>query len=148
MGRGSGFFLGLLGLILPGSILYLQWDNFTELYMEGLFYFVGYYLSGQETELWWISNDWLKPKCWGGNIGLSLYLATFALTVLGLLVILKSARGGSILFLLAGVASLGGMIAVFSNIDSSLQITNLTTNYPIPIGAIFLLLAGFVGRRD
>ncbi len=142
MGRGAGIFLGLLGLILPGFVLYLDSVE-TILFGQGFFYSLIYALDGAETNLQWISSDWLKPAIWGGDIEFYVYLASFALAVLGLLVMLGSSKGGAILFLLAGLATLGLTILTYSDYN-----VGTITVYPIPIGAIFLLLAGIVGARD
>jgi len=142
MGRGAGIILGLMGLILPGFLLYKQ-STETILFGQGFFYKLIYALEGSETSLSWISNDWLKPAIWGGDIEFYVYLASFALAVLGLLVMLGSSKGGAILFLLAGLATLGLTILTYS-----IHNVGTITVYPIPVGAILLLLAGIVGVRD
>lgn len=153
MGRNAGFFLGLLGLILPGYLFYMQYQRFsatnTFLIAQGFFYTLGYLrdpTGGDEIYLRWISSEWLTPENWGGNTEFYLYLASFALAVLGLLVILGSGRGGAFSFLLAGLANLGLLLLVYSNL---VDYSSLATRpYPIPVGAIFLLLACIVGMRD
>ncbi len=160
MGRGSGIILGLLGVLLPGYLLYVTWDflgmTITGFLCQGFFY--GFNLARNpsgttETTLRWIHEDpiqFWKPEYWGdpGNLELYLYLAGFALAVLGLILMLGGgAKGGAYLFLLAGLVNLGLMIVIYNNLEAVFQLPNIS-GYPIPVGSIFLILAGLVGRNE
>ena len=153
MGRGAGFFLGLLGIIVPGFLFYIKWEFlvvFTSMIFQGFFYRFFYTSSASgetSTELILFDNEWLQPEPWGGNTEFYLYLAGFALAVLGIIVILASTRGGAFLLVLAGLANLGLMILMYSNIEAIFELSGVS-GYPIPVGAIILILAGFFGMRD
>lgn len=152
MGRTASGTLGVLGIILPGYLLYLKYKLFgtitTSLVFHGFIYRFSYRIRPSvTTTLWWIDGEWLKPEWWGGNTELYCYLASFGLAVLGLLVFLGNPKGGSYLFLLAGLVNIGLLLLVYSNIEEFFQLPN-AAGYPIPVGAIFLLLAGLLGRRD
>ena len=54
---------------------------------------------------------------------------------------------GAYLFLLAGLVNLGLMILVYNNLEAFFLLPNIS-GYPIPVGSIFLILAGLVGRND
>ena len=147
MERGTGFRFGLLGLLLPGFFLYLTDGTITALFFQGFFYDFLYKKDpgGSETRIHWMTSKWLKSDFFLSPIEFYLYLAGFALAVLGLIVILGSVRGGSFLFLLAGFANVGLMLLhypVLENISGHLSIS------PIPLGAMVLLLAGFIGLKD
>ena len=138
MGRRGGFVLGLLGFILPGYIDYIS-NGPMELSCQGLFYKL-LYGSAIETKYELISQDWLTQTYWTVNTVFYLYLASLALAILGIIVILGSDRIGAILLLLAGIVSLGWLAISYTN--------NILSGYPIPVGAILLILAGLIGMRD
>jgi len=153
VGRGAGFFLGFLGLILPGFLFYMTYETIegaaSLLSFQGFFYALHYLIDpfgGYRIRLKWISSEWLTSGHWGGNAEFYLYLAHFDLVVLGLLVILGSARGGTFLFLLGGLANLGLLLLGYSNLENVYSLA--ARPYLIPVEAILLLLAGLVGMRD
>lgn len=154
MGRGSGFILGLLGIVLPGYLFYITYESIlgtiTLLSNQGFFYLFGYvrFPNGRtETELEVINRDWFSANHWGGNTEFYLYLASFALAVFALIVILGSDGVGSFLFLIAGLLNLALLVVTYNNMEAIFQVPVLS-GYPIPVGSIFLLLAGLFGRRD
>ncbi|MFQ6126764.1 MAG: hypothetical protein ACE5R6_19470 [Candidatus Heimdallarchaeota archaeon] len=138
MGRSGGFVLGLLGIILPGYIDYIS-NGAMELACQGLFYKL-LYGSAIETKFELISGDWITQAYWPANTVFYLYLASLALAILGIIVILGSERTGGILLLLAGIVSLGWLGISYTN--------NILSGYPIPVGSILLILAGLIGMRD
>jgi len=150
MGRSSGLTLGLLGIILPGYLLYVKvklLGGIESITGQGFLYRLVYSITQKKTTLNWISGDWLKPQHWGGNTELYIFLASFGLAVLGFLVFLGNSKGGAYLLILAGLANLGLLLLRYSNIEEIFQLPG-ATGYPIPVGAIFLLLAGLLGSRD
>jgi len=138
MGRGSGFILGLLGIIVPGY-LDIASNGAMELEGQGLFYKL-IYGSAIETKFELISGDWITQAYWTVNMVYYLYLASLGLAILGIIVLLGSERVGGILLLLAGLVSLGWLAISFTN--------DLLVGTPIPVGAILLIIAGLVGMRD
>ncbi len=138
MGRTGGFILGLLGIILPGYIDYIS-NGAMELSSQGLFYKL-LYGSAIETKFELISQDWITETYWTVNTVFYLYLASLALAILGIIVILASDRTGSILLLLAGIVSLGWLAISYTE--------NIVIGIPIPIGSILLILAGLIGMRE
>jgi len=177
MGRRAGFVLGLLGFLLPGYLFYIIAEvifrNITILYIQGLFYFFRYerFPNGRtETELELITRDWFSADKWGSNTEFYLYLASFTLALLGLIVVIfRHENGGALFILLAGILSLALMSIQSSTPLEFLAILTLrcnpvvglglytkfwliqyipTTIYPIPVGAIFLILSGFFGRKS
>ena len=125
MGRGSGIILGLLGVLLPGYLFYVTWDIFgltlTGFLSQGFFYKFNLERApggSNETNLEWITRDWIKPETWGdpGNLELYLYLGSFALAVLGLILMLGGGtKGGAYLFILAGLVNIGLLIINYTN---------------------------------
>lgn len=138
MGRTGGFILGLLGVILPGYIDYIS-NGAMELSCQGLFYKL-LYGSAIETKFELISQDWITEAYWTVNTVFYLYLASLALAILGIIVILGSERIGAILLILAGIVSLGWLAISYTD--------NILIGIPIPIGSILLILAGLIGMRD
>jgi len=143
MGRASVFRLGLLGLILPGFIIYLSDGTITVFFFQGFFY---NYISnsGGGSGFHWLTTSWFQSNYFGSSLALYLYLASFALAVLGLIVVIGSTYRGGILFFLAGLANLGFMLLftpVIENISGPLSI------FPLPVGAAVLLLTGFIGIK-
>ena len=138
MGRTGGFILGLLGVILPGYIDYIS-NGAMELSCQGLFYKL-LYGSAIETKYELISQDWITEAYWTVNTVFYLYLASLALAILGIIVILANDRIGAIILLLAGIVSLGWLALSYTN--------NIVTGIPIPVGSILLILAGLIGMRD
>lgn len=153
MGRGSAIVLGLLGLILPGFFFYLKWEflvTATIYIFQGFFYRFTYTqptTGDAQTTLDWISQEWLKPEPWGGDIEFYLYLASFGLAVLGFIVLLANTRAGGFLLLLGGLVNLGLLFLMYSNIEAILELTGIS-GYPIPVGAIILIIAGIIGMRE
>jgi hypothetical protein len=146
MGRSDGFRFGLLGLILPGFLLYISDGTTTVLFFQGFFYDFLYHLSsGNSSVLNWISSNWFQTDFFETSLISYLYLASFALTILGLVIILINAKGGSLIFLLAGLSDLGLMLLHSPAIEG---FTGSLSIFPLPIGAAILLLAAFVGYRD
>ena len=147
MGRRDGFRFGLLGLLLPGFFLYMTDGTTTALFFQGFFYDFLYKRSpgGSETGYHWMTSTWLKSDFFRSPLAFYLYLAGFALVVLGLIVILGSARGGSFLLLLAGLANLGLMLLHYPVIE---DLSGTLSIFPLPVGAAVLLLAAFIGLRD
>ena len=95
MGRASVFRLGLLGLLLPGFFLYVSDDSNSVLFFQGFFY--DYISGGSGSGLHWFTTSWFQSNYFGSQFGLYLYLASFALAVLGLIVVLGSTKNGGIL---------------------------------------------------
>jgi len=155
MGRGAGFFLGVLGLILPGFLFYIPYETIegpASLFsFQGFFYAVQYSrdpLRGDSIHLQWINREWVTATHWGGNLVFYLYLASLALVVLSLFVIWGSVRGGVLLLLVAGLANLGLLLIMYSNLEKIYIYSLVGRPYPIPVGAILLLLAGLVAMRE
>ena len=138
MGRTGGFILGLLGVILPGYVDYIS-NGAMELSFQGLFYKL-LYGSAIETKYELISQDWITEAYWTVNTVFYLYLASLALAILGIFVILANDRIGAYLLILAGIVSLGWLALSYTE--------NIVTGIPIPIGSILLILAGLIGMRD
>ena len=153
MGRSNGIFLGILGLILPGFLFYMSYETIegpaSLLSFQGFFYVVHYSrdpFGGDQIKLQWISREWLTANHWGGNLAFYLYMTSLILVVLSLFVIWGSVRGGALLFLVAGLANLGLLLFMYSNLENFYSIVGRP--YPIPVGAILLLLAGLVAIRE
>lgn len=153
MGRSAAIVLGLLGLILPCFLFYLEWEflvTVTIYIFQGFFYRFTYEqpaTGDTKTTLEWISQDWLKPEPWGGDIEFYLYLASFGLAVLGFIVLLANARAGGFLLLLGGLANLGLLYLMYTNIEAIFKLPGVS-GYPIPVGAIILIIAGIIGMRE
>ncbi|MFQ5821218.1 MAG: hypothetical protein ACE5I5_14630 [Candidatus Heimdallarchaeota archaeon] len=154
MGRGTAIVLGFLGLILPGFLFYINLEFLitTIFYIfQGFFYKFTYTqpeTGDTQTTLEWISQDWLKPDQWGGDIEFYVYLASFGLAVLGFIVLLANARAGGFLLLLGGLANLGLLFLMYSNMATIFELPITITGYPIPVGAIILIITGIIGIRD
>ena len=157
LGRGSGFILGLLGLILPGYLFFITYEftgkltgTTTLLHTQGFFYTFVYTRSSPGStgnELSWISRNWFQSETWGGTTPFYLYLACFAVTVFAFIAYIGNDGFGSFLFLMAGILNLAFLIVMYSNMDALFHLADFS-GYPIPVGSIFLLLAGLIGRKD
>ena len=130
MGRASVFWLGLLSLLLPGFFLYLSDDTTSVLVFQGFFY--DYISSGSGSGFHWLTISWLQSNYFGSPLALYLFLASFALTVLGLIIVLRSTKYGGILFLLAGLSNLGLMLLFSPTLE---DISGSLSVFPLPLGA-------------
>lgn len=154
MGRSSGLTFGLLGIILPGYLIYskIKFEFLGEYISrtiisisitgQGFFYRIIYSNNwGGALYIWWLKSPY------GGNPELYIFLVRFGLAILGFLAYFRNSKEGAYLLLLAGITNLAVLLLTYSNIaEQSLQYE--ATVYPIPVGAIFLLLAGLLGLRD
>ena len=127
MRRIVGLLLGWLGLIVPGFLVHLQ---IPKLFcpvgeVESIILIQGFFYTFAQIK-WWggitvtgsqgLNSQWLSPKYWGGSVALFLFLVSFGLITLSLIVSLISPRKGSYLMLLAGITSFGFMMIVYTNI--------------------------------
>ena len=106
MGRSSGLTLGLLGIILPGYLLYAKvklLGGIESITGQGFFYRIVYSITQKKTTLSWISGDWMNAQRWGGNTEFYLFLASLGLAVLGYILFLADAKGGAYLILIGGI---------------------------------------------
>ena len=152
MGRISGLFLGVLGLILPSFLIHKTVHSiegpFSVISSQGFFYEIFYsndLFGFNGIRMQWLNTEWFTVDYWNGNIELYLYIISFALTITGLIAILKSKKGGAYLILAGGVSLLALLLVMYSNLPGSNYISN---RYPIPLGAIFLILGGLMELKE
>jgi len=154
MRRDIGFVLGLTGLILPGFLFYggPKYGGAVQILVnQGFFYSLIYervlFIKRGRVIVQRLSSEWLHPEHWGGYTAFALYLASFGLVVLGLLVMRWRTRDGAFLLLVAGLATLGWMLTMYSNFRVIYGIPKEAIS-PIPVGALVLLGAGLAGLRE
>ena len=152
MGRISGFFLGIIGLVLPSFLIHktvFSYEGpFSVISSQGFFYEIlysndRYGFNGIRVQ--WLNTEWFTVNYWKGNIELYLYIISFALTIIGLIVILKSKKGDAYLILAGGVSLLALLVVLYTNLPEKTIISN---QYPIPLGAIFLILGGLMELKE
>jgi len=73
-----------------------------------------------------------------------LWAATLALVALGFLITFFDPKTGGIFLILAAIAGFAFTLMGYTVLDDNL---GAATIYPIPIGALFLLIAGLIGLR-
>ena len=153
MGRNAGFVLGVVGLILPEFLFYgptMHGGLYVNRIAQGLFYSLVYQrtLAGSDLELRWVNREWFTPFHWWGHMVFTLYLVSFGLGVLGLLIIRRRTREGAFLLLVAGLAAVGWMLTMYPHVWILFKISKTYSFSPIPVGALVLLGAGLVGLKD
>ncbi len=147
MGRKAGFWLGLLGFVLPGFFLYVTYGTTTILRFQAFFYDISYgkTAGGSDTGISYINKQWFSLEHFPSLLENYLFLASMAIAALGLIVILGSVKKGSIVLLVAGITNIGLMLIRDFPINGGSDPVSII---PIPVGAIILVLAGFLGLRD
>ncbi len=147
MGRKAGFWLGILGFVLPGFFQYITYGTTTLLQFQGYFYDISYGTTsgGRNLGISYINRQWVSLELFPSLLENYLFLASMAIAVLGLIIILGSAKKGSILLLVAGFTNLGLMLIKDFPTEGIIDPVSIM---PIPIGASVLILAGFLGFRD
>ena len=147
MGRKAGFWLGLLGFVLPGFFQYVTYDTTTILRFQGFFYDIVYGTTsgGRNLGISYINRQWISLEHFPSLLENYLFLASMAIAVLGLIIILGSRKKGSIVLLIAGITNICLMLIKDFPINGGSDPVSII---PIPVGAIILILAGFLGLRD
>lgn len=152
MRRISGLFLGVIGLILPSFIIHKTVHSIEGPYnvitSQGFFYEIFYsndHFGFNGIRMQWLNTEWFTVEYWNGNIELYLYTLSFALTITGLIVLLKSKKGGAYLILAGEFSLLALLLVIYTKLMGSNYISN---RYPIPLGAIFLILGGLMALKE
>lgn len=160
MGKSAVLGLTIFAMILPISVFYVS-DGGSWTWVIGLFYAyfrlsngtslsdfgIVEYPSDFYSETSFFSQDaW--EEVWGTDDGqtmMILWAATLALVVLGFIITTFDPKTGGIFLLLASFAAFAFAFMGYSVLND--QIPGDVTVYPIPIGALFLLIAGIISLR-
>jgi hypothetical protein len=166
MGKNSVLGLTIFAMVLPISVFYVDFNGLDATWVIGLFYayfrvsagFGPVTVSADEygileypdvgyTERSFFSVDAWK-EVWGADDGqtmMILWAATLALVALGFLITFFDPKTGGIFLILAAIAGFAFTLMGYTVLDDNLG--GAATIYPIPIGALFLLIAGLIGLR-
>ena len=160
MGKSSVLGLTIFAMMLPLSVFYIS-DGGTWTWVIGLFYAYFRFSNGTSisdfgimeypsdfvSETSFFSQDaW--EQVWGTDDGqtmMILWAVTLALVALGFIITTFDPKTGGIFILLASFAGFAFAFMGYTVLDD--QLGAGVTIYPIPIGALFLLIAGIMGLK-
>ena len=162
MGKSAVMGLTIFAMVLPISVFHITDGGGSLTYVIGLVYaYLRFDLgpwtidefgileySGISGDTSFFSQDaW--ENVWGADDGqtmMILWAATLALAALGLLITTFDPKTGGIFVLLAAFSSIGFAIVGYLALDDMWSGYDVSI-YPIPIAALFYLIAGIMGLR-
>ena len=161
MGKNSVLGMTIFAMLLPISVFYGTDSGFSFTIAIGLFYaYLRFDILILTIDTFGIfefkditgETSFFSQDSWEGMFGtddgqtmMILWAATLGLAALGLLITMFDPKTGGIFILLAAFTSIGFAVMGYMALDDVYG--GLLDVYPIPIGALFYLIAGIMGLK-